>query len=527
MAGLNEYSGVWGKAQVVHLLKRCMFGCTHADLNYFLGKGMINSVNELLTQPSAPSPPLNFYEGIDLNGTPVKDFDGIKAGETWINGTYGDGTTNFYRGESLKSWWIGNMIHQSRSIEEKMILFWHGHFVTELQAGSGATAAYKLIELFRKEALGSFRNLMLEVTKNTMMLHYLNGFLNTKYSPDENYARELQELFGVGKGSGSKFTESDVREAARVLTGLSMDWNTQEFQFKDVLHDIGDKQFSAFYNHKVIKGKSGSSGLDELSELIDMILSTDECARYICRRIYRFFVDSEISTATEQDVISPLAAIFRQNYSVKPVMEKLLKSEHFYETSHFGVQIKSPLDYVVGIARELGSEFPPLSNFKKRYTEILYGYYYPAAAMQQALGNPPSVAGWPAYYQEPQYYRLWTNSDTLPKRVNFSLVIVYALLGSPPDLLKFSAGFNSVKNPNDFIDDLVTLFYSGFSVSSTYKNGLKTATLLSGQTQDHYWTDAWSAYESDPTNATAKNTVLTRLRALLDVLMSTSEYHLC
>ena len=285
----------------------------------------------------------------------MKDADNVPKGQTWVNGTYGDGTTNFFRGNSLKAWWLSNLLNQTRSIEEKLVVFWSNHFVTELRAGGGATAAYRLVELFRKHAFSPLRTLMIEVTKNPQMCHYLNGYLNTRFSPDENYARELQELFGVGKGRDSKYTEDDVKEAARVLTGLSIDWNAQVYKFYDVLHDTGDKQFSAFYGNKVIKGKTGMAGDQELDELVDMIMGTDECAKFICRKLYKYFVNYDLTADVETNIITPLADIYRSNnYNLKPVLDKLLKSEHFYETNIISAYIKTPLDLMVGFCRESG-----------------------------------------------------------------------------------------------------------------------------------------------------------------------------
>ncbi len=527
MASLQAYSGAWTQKQVAHLLKRTQFGSPIQLMDQLISKGMSNSVDDLL-KTGTTTPPLNYYEGINVDGSPFKDADGVKLGETWINGTYGDGTTNFFRGESIKAWWLHNQLKQNATIEEKMILFWHNHFVTELNSGGGAVPYYHLIELFRTQALGNFRTLMTGVTKNAYMLFYLNGYLNTRYSPDENYARELQELFGVGKGVDAKFTESDVREMARALTGLSIEWNSQTFLFRDVLHDTGNKTFSSFYGNRVINGSSGSAGVNEVDEIIDMILDTQECARFICRKIYHFFVHHDITSEIETDIIVPLASLLRNgNYEIKPVMEKLLKSEHFYDVSIIGCQLKSPLDIVVGLGREMKNTLPPSTDTYKLYTEVLYTYYYNAAAMQLALGNPPNVAGWPAWYQIPAYYQLWINSDTLPKRVNFCLAMLYGFFAYPIDHIQAASAFTNVQDPGKFIDDLTAMLFTGVTVSSTYKQVLKTTTLLSGQAQDHYWTDAWNSYLNNPGDNTARQTVTSRLKVLFEALLTTSEYQLC
>lgn len=527
MASLNEYSGTWNRKQVAHLLKRTMFGAKPADIDYFLQKSVSKAVEELLTLSSTPpSPPVNNYEGQDLGGGNfAADADKIPKGQTWVNGTYGDGTTNFLRANSLKAWWIGNQLNQNRSIEEKMIVFWSNHFATELRAGGGATAAYRLIELFRKYAFSPLKTLMIEVTKNPQMLHYLNGYLNTKFSPDENYARELQELFGVGKGPGSQYTEDDVKAAAKVLTGLSLDWRLQTFKFQDVLHDTGNKQFSAFYGNKVINGQSGANGLKELDELVDMILATDECSKYICRRIYKFFVNYDITSEIETDVIAPLAAIYKSNnYDLKPVLDKLLRSEHFYDANIISAYIKTPVELMVGFCRE-GNITQPISPVETRY-RFLIDIYNTAGIQNQMLGDPPSVAGWPAYYQAPLFYETWINSDTYPKRVTYPTYMLYGGYNNCFDPIKFAEQFSGVANPNTFIDEVFTTVFT-MTISQTAKDSIKQQILLSGQAQDYYWTDAWNAYKADPTDTAKKSVVTTRLIQFISYILQSPHYQLC
>lgn len=528
MASLNPYTGIWGRKQVVHLLKRTMFGAKPADIDYFLGRTLAQSIDELLTLSSSPpNPPVNHYEGKDIGGGQyMKDYDNIPKGQTWINGTYGDGITNFFRGMSIKAWWTGNLLNQSRSIEEKLMIFWHNHFVTELRAGGGATGAYRLIELFRTYCFGPFRTLMIEVSKNTQMCHYLNVYLNTKYSPDENYARELQELFGVGKGPDSQYTEEDVRQAARVLTGISMDWQPQEFKFKDNLHDTGNKTFSSFYGNKVILGKTGQSGLDELDELVDMILATDTCAKYICRKLYRYFVNYDITQEIEDDVIAPLAAIYRSNnYDLKPVLEKLLKSEHFYDSNIIGAYIKTPLDIMIGFCRESAVEQPPLTPVEDLY-QFWMDIYNTAGIQNQFLGDPPNVAGWPAFYQTPLYYETWINSDTYPKRVNHPVYFLYGGYNNRFDHIRFASQFSSVSNPVNFIDDLCKSIYT-IDVSKATLDSIRVQILQGGMSDPTYWTGAWMAYQSDPSNAANKSVVVSRLSQLLNYLFQSPHYQLC
>ncbi len=528
MASLNAYSGTWGRKQVVHLLKRTMFGAKPSDIDYFLSKNLQNSVDELLTLGSTPpSQPLNYYEGFDLGGGQfMKDADNIAKGQTWVNATYGDGTTNFFRGESIKGWWIGNLLNQARSIEEKLIVFWSNHFVTELKAGGGATGAYRLIELFRTYAYSPLSTLMVEVSKNTQMCHYLNVYLNTKYSPDENYARELQELFGVGKGPDSKYTESDVKEAARVLTGLSIDWQAQTFLYRTDLHDSDNKQFSSFYGNKVIIGKSGTNGLQELTELVDMILETDECAKFIIRKIYRFFVNYDISTEIENDIITPLANIYRSNgYNLKPALDKLFKSEHFFDTNIISAYIKTPLDLMIGFCRESGVQQPPVSPLENLY-KFWIDIYNVAGIQNQFLGNPPNVAGWPAFYQSPLFYDTWINSDTYPKRVNYPLYFLYGGFNNSFDHIRFASAYPNISDPVLFVKDLCQSIYT-MDVSQASQDAIRVQILQGGLSSTSYWTLAWNDYIADPNNSTKKSVVVNRLTQLLAYLIQSPHYQLC
>ena len=185
------------------------------------------------------------------------------------------------------------------------------------------------------------------------MLRYLNGYVNTASAPDENYARELQELFTLGKGPAVQYTEADVRTAARVLTGWRINTTNYTSYFDATRHDTAAKVFSSFYGGKTITGKTGAAGATETDELIDMIFLKDEVSKFICRRLYRWFVYYKIDAAVELNIIEPLAKIFRDNnYEIKPVMRALLQSEHFYDVLNQGCLIKSPVDLIVGHLRE-------------------------------------------------------------------------------------------------------------------------------------------------------------------------------
>ncbi|MDZ4756857.1 MAG: DUF1800 domain-containing protein, partial [Bacteroidota bacterium] len=453
----------------------------------------------------------------------------IASGQTWVNGPDSPNYTG-QRRQSFKYWWVGQMINQDRNILEKMTLFWHNHFAIEISNIGSPIWAYQNNLLLRQSALGNFKTLTKAVSIDPAMLKYLNGYLNTHKAPDENYARELQELFTLGKGPNSQYTEDDVKAAAKVLTGWRINNSTFSSYFDPNKHDTGNKQFSAFYNNTVITGQAGANGANEVEDLLTMIFNQTEVSLFICRKLYRWFVYYDIDATTEANVIAPMAQIFRQNnYDIKPVLTALFKSEHFFDAANVGCLIKSPLDFCVGLCRVFNIIFPDASQYATQY--YMWGQIWGASYIQQQdPGDPPNVAGWPAYYQVPSYHELWINSDTLPKRNQISDLMVNSGIKKNGftliiDCLEAAKTMSDPSNPNTLIDDLCKYLHI-LTLSSTNKSAIKVSTLLSGQSTDSYWTSAWNAFISDPTNKTNKDTVNLRLIPLYKYLMDLSEFQL-
>jgi uncharacterized protein (DUF1800 family) len=522
-SNLSGYNGAFGNTQLVHLLKRTLFSVKQSDINIFSGKSLATVVNALLNTGLAPTPPVNNYN--DVNYTDAN----VPAGQTWVNAPYTDGTADSRRTTSYKAWWIGQLIKQQPSIEEKMVLFWHNHFATQTATIADARYEYKHHMLLRNFAMGNFKDMVKQMSIDPAMLKYLNGYVNVKNAPDENYGRELQELFTVGKGPNSLYTEADVKAAARVLTGYTVNATTISSGFDATKHDTTNKQFSAFYGNKVITGKTGATGANELDEMLDMIFATPECALYICRRLYRFFVYYVIDDVTEANIIAPLATIFRNNnYEIKPVLFALFTSQHFFDPLNRGCLIKSPVDLFVGICREFEIDFPADSDYVNAY--YMWDYVRATAAtVSQNIGDPPNVAGWPAYYLAPQYHELWINTDTLPKRNQFSdrmIATGYTRNNKTIviDPIAYTLKLPNPADPNILISDVLTQLYV-IDVAPEVIAFLKSI-LLSAQIADHYWTDAWNAYKSNPSDAANKKIVVTRLSTLYKYIMNLPEYQL-
>lgn len=523
-SGLEPYSGPWGIPEVTHLLRRTMFGAKAEDVAYFLNLSPAQAVAELLS-PTVEDPPLpvNDYNNEDLTDPFVP------WGEVWLD-ALSNTDVEAARIGSLKAWWTGNLLEQDRSILEKMILFWHNHLPVEFYPVFNARRDYDYLMKLRRYALGNFKELILYITLDPAMLIYLNGQFNSKGAPDENYARELQELFCIGKGPNANFTETDVQAAARVLTGWRFNWETNEIYFDAGAHDQGDKQFSPFYGDRLIAGKPGQDGRQELEDLLNMIFATDECALFLCRKIYRFFVQHHIDESTEEFVIEPLADIFRNNdYQIQPVLLALFSSTHFFDTLNRGAMLKSPLDYHIGMLREFGNPVPDRSQLRDRLQYTL-SLVWMGDLQQQSIGDPPNVSGWPAYYQIPLYDKAWITTDSLPRRGLIADWLLWAGIATdntqvPLDILGTVAKLPNPEDPNALID-MLTSWQLGIDISDSLRNRLK-AILLSGQISDYYWTDAWLTFAADPANEMKRETVRNRLLAFFYTFLHQEEYQLC
>ena len=518
-AGLDPYAGSWTINEVSHLLKRTMFGAKKADIDHFLTLSPDAAIDELLNTATTPNPPLRDYGLLEDDEGTLHDDLGVAQGQPWVNdpNMLSDpdvrGAINGRRIESLRKWWAGLIINQGRSIQEKMVLFWHHHFSVQQQEVDNSQILYRHHNLLRTNAMGNFKTLVREVTIDPAMLLHLNGYLNSRQAPDENYARELEDLFTIGKGSDSLYTEDDVIAAARVLTGWRINDDPLNSYFDSSAHDMGSKTFSAFYNNTTIAGSS--DGAQELDAFMNMLFATTEASRFICRKLYKWFVYYDIDDTVEAEVITPMAAVLKSNnYDIKPALSVLLKSEHFFDSINQACYIKSPFDFIVGTMREFNVGFPTYTDYAAGYP-LFNSIYQNAADMQQQLFQPPDVAGWPSYYQEPMHYELWVNSNSLPKRADFTDGLVN---DSVLDLRAFAAYSSNPADPDQLISDVTTLLLR-YPLSMNSKNYVKTHFLLNNTTDNTIWTNAWNSNN---------NTVInTSLQNMFKFLMNLPEFHLC
>jgi len=300
--------------------------------------------------------------------------------------------------QRLGLWWANRMFSTRRPLEEKLTLFWHGHFAT----GENKVRDYRMMvrqnEMLRARASGAFRDLLVGILKDPAMLVYLDNGENVKKHPNENFGRELLELFTMGVGN---YTERDVREAARAFTGWTND--VLAFRFDADQHDFGQKTFL------------GRTGTFDGEDIIDAILAQPVTAEFVAAKVYRFFVRDEIAGPVKAD----LGRTYRDSgYQMKPLLKRILLSKDFYSPPAFATQIKSPVHLVVSTYKKLSlRDVPTIPDFGRMM-----------AGLGQSLFDPPNVAGWAGG-------RTWITPSTLLNRGNLFRGVLFPDVKAfrPPD----------------------------------------------------------------------------------------------
>jgi uncharacterized protein (DUF1800 family) len=393
---------------------------------------------------------------------------------------------------------------------------------------------YNYLSLLRNNCVGNFKTMIRQICTDPAMMNYLSNQNNTASEPNENFARELLELFTLGKGSESQYTESDVAEAAKVLTG----WYTENFEQLNTVtnfipdrHSQDNKTFSSFFNNTVINNRPGAQGALELDDLINMIFSKQQVvAKYICRRLYRFFVYYDIDANIETNVITPLAQTFiNSNWEIRPVLQQLFKSQHFFDAVNRGVIIKSPLDLFVGFYRVFNMNISPTdsSNYQALYAAYGAPTYY-CEITDQHLMNPPTVSGWRPYYQEPAFHQAWITSDSVQRRYSYLEGLLWGYFYEIEwrvDHIAWARQSSAPGNPNTLVADTIK-FLLPVDLSLEKRNQIKTQTLLGGQQTDGYWSGLWAQYNNNPTDQGLQEQVLNRLRNLYFTIIRLAEFQL-
>ena len=517
---LDPFDSHLQKKDLLHLLRRCLFGIGHHEMHFFQNKSINQCLDILLTK--SPFKVMLAQEDPDLVD-PL-----VPKGKQWINAPYEGEDIDKKRRIYLRAWWAGQILNRDYSLTEKMVLFWHNHFVTETEIVKDARYSYQYVALLRQFALGNVKQLIFNGTTNNAMLVYLNGNANNKTAPNENYGRELLELFTLGKQNTPSYNEDDVKAAARILTGWKDDKQTIQVTFQPDLHDTTDKTFSSFFCNATIKGKKGMQGANETDELITLIFSKEETARFVCRNLYRWFVTSYIDDRTESEIIAPLAQILRtSNFEIKPVLRTLLGSKHFFDTALRGCIVKSPIDFFVGATWQFEIKLPP----EPSNTHLCWIHYsYHLGGLGMLVGDPPSVAGWPAFYQAPKYHQWWINTYTLSFRMKIieTLTAPEGMNCNGPriniDLVNFVRQFKNPENLNTFIDDCLELLCA-VKISQPAKDKLKQI-LLRNKPDPTYWLETWNKLTNNPEDNNHRKIVNSILGIFIKEIIGMPEYQM-
>jgi Protein of unknown function (DUF1800) len=555
-SGLAPYTGQWTIWEVVHLIKRVNFGVKKETIDALLAMPMSAAVDSVLSiaAPTNPSTaPLNNYQ------TNIADSTGVALGYTWVNNRVqylngsDDGLVDYYRGRSIEQWNWGVIVNESNtiSIREKMVQFWYHFLPINFEGirnvdGNASFISHEYMQLFRNNPMGNFKTLMKAVSKSAAMLVYLGGQYSTATTPNENFARELLELFTMGKAPTQNYTEADIIAASKIFSG----WicyglyggSTYGTTFVPSLHNQSNKVFSSFFGNTTIANQPGAGGANEFDLFFDMLFTHQgtTIAKYICRRLYRFFVYYDIDANVEANVISPMAVLLESsNWNIGLVVSKLLKSEHFFDNVNRGVMIKSPIDFVAGMIKTLkiNTTVPASvgpSQLQKQYEVWQTFHNYTFYNFEQGIGAVPTVAGWKAYYQSPTFYQNWINSNTVQQRYLFIDYIINGYITPSVgniyltfDRIAFVQQFSLAiaQNPVSLVDAIIPYLFTE-DLPFDYKVSIKKQTLLTNQTDNYYWTNAWNAFVANPTNITYRNIVDERLKALFTGLLQLSEFQL-
>ena len=372
-------SNPWNKEKAKLLLRRMGFCTDFNSINRYLLMTPGDVVDELL------------QEANDLSPTTAPEWG------YWDNKEFNDSGNNksYYH----KIWQKQAFADfQKNAFRERLVLFWSNHFVVEYLDVNQPAYLYQYYALLQTQVLGNFKTFVHQIGLNPAMLRYLNGYDNKNSSPNENYGRELYELFTLGQGNG--YVQEDITETSRALTGYNKTVRYGPITFNEKTFDKGNK---------TIFGRSGNWGYDDV---IDILFDEkkDIIARFICEKIYRYFV----SPKTDEAIVSSLAAtMISNNFELTPVYSQLFKSEHFFEEKNSNVLIKSPIDLMLGLHKTLGFKLDDTLDLEVQFRNK-------CTDMGQIIFSPVDVAGW-------QGNQDWINSETLPKRWEFSdyLLIKY------------------------------------------------------------------------------------------------------
>ena len=380
----------WNGATAAHLLNRVAFGGTPAEIETIQEKGLTAAVRDLVNvkDDEANVPPLAWAHPRNIRAQRMEIKAAEERGENFRSKRRQVRMMESEEIVDLRHWWLDRMLHGPAPLLEKMTLFWHGHFGTSIQKVKDAYWMWLQNNTIRRNAFGNFAVLVKKISRDPAMMIYLDLQQSRREHPNENWARELMELFTVGIGN---YTEQDVRESARAFTGYRIDYTTQQFRSARMQQDRGPKTFM------------GHSGALNGDNIIDILIWKPACAQFIGRKLWRFFVEDEPS----QEIVDLVAGRLRAyNFKIRPVLREIFSSSEFYSQRVIQTQIKSPVQYIVQASKLLETELPaPIvaQNAMRQMGQILFA--------------PPNVKGWDGGKE-------WISTSTLLFRYNFANYLI-------------------------------------------------------------------------------------------------------
>ncbi len=389
----------WSPQHARHLLNRAGFGVPEREVKRLSGLGLAAAVSSLIDYEYTP----DTLAEPDFLITP-EDYKEYRESLKGVSEEERRKLNNEMRAREraamlrMQGWWFERFVNTPRPLQEKMALFWHGHFATSAQKVQQSRANYQYNDLLRTHATGNFKALTTAVGQSPVMLRYLDNVQNVKGSPNENWARELMELFTLGQG---QYTEQDIKESARAFTGWSGSVYGEGFTFREDRHDFGTKTFM------------GRTGNFDGWDILNIIFEQPAAAEFITTKLWTFFAYEN----PEPAIVRTLADVLRRNnYEIAPLLEAMFTSAAFYSEKAMGTQIKSPVQFLVQLSHDLALDSPPYVALARASSQLGQNIFY-----------PPNVAGWDGGRQ-------WINANTLLGRYNMSRQIVVADFFEPDEM---------------------------------------------------------------------------------------------
>jgi uncharacterized protein (DUF1800 family) len=544
MASLNQNTNILGIKNAKHLLRRASFVYTKTLIDQYALLTPNQALNLLLTT----SPLVVQYP---FDPLPTTAPDGFWTESTASATSF---TGQARKGTLVGGWWWYNAIN-SPNLKYKLSHFLSTCFTVEMSGSGTPTEFYDYIRLLLFYSYGNYKALAKKMTLNNSMLTYLNNTANSKTAPNENYAREFFELFTIGKGpqigigNYTNYTEADIVQAARVLTGfrrvsarnvIDPDTNLPKGYNLFSQHHTSAKTFSSAFNNTVIRAATTDVGMDtELNDFVNMVFNQQATAKDICRKLYIYFVKGTITPEVETDIITPLAQDFYNNgYEIAPIIRKLLESQHFYDLDDsdatnetIGGIIKSPLQQISEVCTYLQAT---ISNPNTNQYDYYYKFWNLFAnnsfltGANMILFDPDSVAGHPAYHQGPDYDKNWISASTLIARYRLgeSLLDGYNRISGNATIITKINISNVIKTSN-----IISVANDPYILTSELCNALfaqipdanrvnyfMNSFLLQGLAT-FYWTNAWDDFMATNTNTVVES----RLKLLVTNILRAPE----